>query len=116
MNLKCWLLLDQQNNSLYWSATCLSEAHENELGIHTRPMLLREESFPILKNVSMVMHFKVVILKREQGGLGRKAGVSSSAGLGMSLQQAGFLEQAGQTNHFSPLGSRPSCTEFLISG
>lgn len=116
MNLKCWLLLDQQNNSLYWSATCLSEAHENGLGIHTRPVLLREESFPILKNVSMVMHFKVVILKREQGGLGRKAGVSSRAGLGTSLQQAGFLEQAGQTDHFSPLGSRPSCTEFLISG
>lgn len=113
MNLKCWLLLDQQNNSLSRGATCLSETHENELGIHTHPLLM---SFSILKNVSMVMHFKVVILQWEQGGLGRKAGVSSRAGLATSLQQAGFLEQAGQTDHFSPLGSRPSCTEFLISG
>lgn len=50
----------------------------------------------ILKNVTIVMHFKVVILKWEQGGLGRKAGVSCIAGLGMSLQQAASLSRQGR--------------------
>lgn len=70
---------------------CLCKMHEIDLEAYTRPLILREESFSVLNIcLHLCIFFKAVILKWEQDGLERKAGVSSRVGFGTSLQQAGF--------------------------
>lgn len=52
----CWLLLDQQNNSLSRSAACLCEMHGIALETHIQPLLLREENFSVL-NICLCFAF-----------------------------------------------------------
>lgn len=52
----CWLLLDQQNNRLSWSAACLCKMHGIDLETHIQPSLLREEGFSVL-NICLCFAF-----------------------------------------------------------
>lgn len=45
LELLCWLLLDQQNNSLSWSAACLCKTHGIDLETYTQPSLLGRRVF-----------------------------------------------------------------------